>query len=270
MDVLKKRVKDGRSDDVLPLDSGTSVSDAVQLLEEATGWMTLPSRLQPEDDFIRYALDSAAIVATTDVRGTITYVNSKFCEISGYTEQELVGSNHRMLKSGEHGTPFFREMYREIASGKVWHGEICNRRKDGSFYWVHTTIVPHVSMHGKIDSYTAIRFDITGRKSLEEQLLASKENLRRIANIDPQTGLPNRRHFQDYIGSLVERYGPVDREFHLALLDIDMFKEINDSFGHPAGDQLLSTVADRLQSLADDRMLISRVGGDEFGLIFAA
>ena len=88
-----------------------------------------------EQDFIRYALDTAAIVAITDVRGTITYVNSKFCEISGYGEAELIGENHRKLKSSHHDAAFFRAMYREIAQGRVWHGEICNRRKDGSLYW---------------------------------------------------------------------------------------------------------------------------------------
>ncbi|MFT3804170.1 MAG: EAL domain-containing protein [Burkholderiaceae bacterium] len=266
--MLQEEENDG-GEEIAPASRDAGSSNVTRFLEDVTTWMKLPSRLKPEDDFVRYALDSAAIVATTDVRGTITYVNSKFCEISGYSEAELMGSNHRMLKSGEHDTRFFRDMYREIAAGRVWHGEICNRRKDGSFYWVYTTIVPHVSVHRKIDSYTAIRFDITGRKSLEDQLRASKENMRRIANIDPQTGLPNRRRFQDYISSLVARYGPVDREFHLALLDVDMFKEINDSFGHPAGDLLLGTVANRLQALAEPRMLISRLGGDEFGLIFA-
>ncbi|HEX2840461.1 putative bifunctional diguanylate cyclase/phosphodiesterase [Hyphomicrobium sp.] len=235
---------------------------------KAAAKLRIPSQLNPEDDFVRYALDSAAIVATTDVRGTITYVNSKFCEISGYSEAELIGSNHRMLKSGEHGMEFFRAMYREIARGRVWHGEICNRRKDGSRYWVDTTIVPHTSARGKIDSYTSIRFDITARKLLEDELRASKEHLRRIANIDPLTDLPNRRRFQEYITSLVAEHAHSGREFHLALLDVDTFKEINDSFGHPAGDAFLQTVASRLRSVADERMLIFRLGGDEFGLIF--
>lgn len=243
-------------------------SPLARALMEAAARLRIPSRLKPEDDFVRYALDSAAIVAITDVRGTITYVNSKFCEISGYSELELIGSNHRMLKSGEHNKGYFREMYREIARGRVWHGEICNRRKDGSRYWVDTTIVPHVSARGKIDSYTSIRFDITARKLLEDELRASKEHLRRIANIDPLTDLPNRRRFQEYIASLVSGHGYCGHEFHLALLDLDTFKEINDSFGHPAGDEFLQTVATCLRSVADERLLIFRLGGDEFGLIF--
>lgn len=219
------------------------------------------------EDFIRYALDSAAIVAITDVRGKITFVNGKFCQITGYTQAELIGSNHRILRSGVHKTEFFREMYRHIAQGRVWHGEICNRRKDGTLYWVDTTIVPHVSTTGKVDSYTAIRFDITSRKQIEEELRASKEHHKAIANLDALTGLPNRRRFQEYIGELIGRNASDDCRFHLALFDMDTFKEINDSFGHDAGDLLLQTIASRLKGFADDRLFTARLGGDEFGLI---
>lgn len=151
-------------------------------------------------EFIRYALDSAAIVAMTDVRGTITFVNSKFCEISGYSQEELIGSNHRMLHSGMHDVAFFRAMYRRIANGKVWHGEICNRRKDGTHYWVDTTIVPHITAKGKVDSYTAIRFDITARHEAEAML-------RRIVSVDSLTGIPNRRRFQEHLESVLNISG---------------------------------------------------------------
>ncbi|MBV2183236.1 MAG: EAL domain-containing protein [Rhizobium sp.] len=219
------------------------------------------------EEFIRYALDSAAIVAVTDVRGTITFVNGKFCQITGYTQSELVGANHRILRSGMHDTEFFREMYRQIAQGKIWHGEICNRRKDGTLYWVATTIVPHISVAGKVDSYTAIRFDITPRKLIEEELRASKEHHRAIANLDALTGLPNRRRFQEYIAELVAEGTVADRRLYLALFDLDAFKELNDSFGHDAGDLLLQIIAERLKPLAQDRHFVARLGGDEFGLI---
>lgn len=242
----------------------------VETLEGVAAAMRVASRFSPQEDFIRYALDNSAIVAITDVRGTITYVNRKFCEISGYTEQELIGSNHRMLKSARHDAGFFRTMYREIAHGRIWHGEICNRRKDGSFYWVDTTVVPHISEAGKADSYTSIRFDVTARKQLEDDLRASKDHLKRIANIDPLTGLPNRRRFRNYIEGLVAESGSAGRSFHLALLDIDTFKEINDSFGHQAGDELLCTVATRLGERSRRDIFISRLGGDEFGIVLSA
>ena len=239
----------------------------VETLEQIADRLNTSSRHILEDEFIRYALDSAAIVVHTDVQGTITYVNSKFCEISGYSQVELLGSNHRMLRSGVHDKAFFKAMYREVAQGKVWHGEICNRRKDGSLYWVDTTIVPHLNERGKVDSYTAIRFDISERKKLEDALRSSKEHLDLIANLDALTRLPNRRRFQEHLETLVADHARGGRSFHLGLMDVDCFKEVNDSFGHNAGDALLQETGGRLRSIADDRVFISRVGGDEFALI---
>jgi PAS domain S-box-containing protein len=133
------------------------------------------------------AMDEHAIIAVTDLAGTILHVNDLFCRISGYSRQELIGKNHRLLNSGTHPRTFWTEMYRTVAKGCVWHAEVCNRAKDGSLYWVDTTIAPIRSASGKLDRFVAIRADLTERKRAEERLIASERQARDLALIAEKT-----------------------------------------------------------------------------------
>ena len=140
------------------------------------------ARQDVELAYQKFALDQHAIVAITDSAGRITYANDKFCAISGYTREELIGNNHRMIKSGVHPPEFFQQLYATVTAGKVWHGEICNRKKNGTLNWMSATIVPFRGPDGRPEKYVAIRNDITALKEAQEQIRQSQERLASIFN----------------------------------------------------------------------------------------
>ncbi|MCW1427556.1 putative bifunctional diguanylate cyclase/phosphodiesterase [Novosphingobium sp. JCM 18896] len=210
--------------------------------------------------FYQEALNEAAIVDITDPLGTILSVNDRFCELTGYTRGELVGTNHRMLRSNEHDWTFFRQMQREIMLGHVWRGEICNRSKNGDLFWVDTTIVPHRRRNGQIERFIAIRFDVTARRQAEERL-------RRLANVDQVTNLPNRNAFMRSVEDIIADTRATPGRIAVGILDVDHFKEINDCLGHGAGDALLQELALRLRAAMGRNDEVARLGGDEFGII---
>ncbi len=225
--------------------------------------ITRQVREQREILSLWHALDSHAIVAITDARGTIVEVNDHFCEISRYSRQELIGQNHRILNSGLHPPEFFCEMWRTISRGKVWNGEIRNRAKNGAFYWVKTSIYPVLDAQGRPRRYIALRTDITENKRIAEELHYQSTH-------DPLTGLPNRWSLK---AGLQQKLDNQDGQRHslsaVVFIDVDKFKDINDTHGHLTGDQVLCVVADRLLAAVGNDGQAYRIGGDEFVILLS-
>ena len=213
------------------------------------------------DEKYRRAVDAAAIFSETDLSGRITYVNDQFCAVSGYSREELLGQNHRLLNSGLHSAEFFTGLWRTIALGSVWKGEICNRAKDGSLYWVESTMVPVLDdATGKVDRYLSIRFDISEKR----QLLHS---LQWRVGHDVLTGLPNRAFLSDLLDQALEFSRQENIPLAVCMLDLDGFKAVNDGYGHASGDLLLVEVAKRLRSIVRGEDVVARLAGDEFVLV---
>ncbi|QRG68663.1 sensor domain-containing protein [Brevibacillus choshinensis] len=337
---------------------------------------------------VRKALDKSSIVAITDHRGVILSANDQFCRISKYTRSELIGQDHRLLNSGYHSKDFFKKMWATIGSGQIWRGEIRNKAKDGSLYWVDTTIVPFVNQAGKIYQYVSIRSDITARKQMEEDMLKSEakyriiaentsdiisminadgdflylspshktlwehdipdehiqnllewiaeedreimgyaigytfstgkgymtecrintkretpiwtetkinpifdedgnvsslilvtrditdrkqseETIHHLAYHDSLTDLPNRRMYVQQLTKEIMLGKRFQSNMAVLFLDMDKFKDINDSFGHDVGDMLLIEAASRLQACVQPGDIVARLGGDEFTILLS-
>lgn len=332
----------------------------------------------------KYALDVSVIIAITDTAGKIIYANEKFCELSKYSREELVGNTHRILNSAHHDSMFFKDMWKVIGQGQIWEGEIKNRAKDGSYYWVKTTIVPLTDKNKKPIMYYALRTDITEGKLAQEKLFRAlkndfrlvvssmnnlifkiskdknkrfiytlnegklsydiglngenmmyktpqevfpdevasmleekyhvafsgkeinytyaykgkylltylspvindgiveevigcinditelhqaQEEIEYMAYHDQLTNLPNRRKFNDDISKLLKQSKKNKSEFAVFLIDMNRFKQINDSLGHAIGDKLIKEVAARLASEIGRSGTIYRFAGDEFVII---
>lgn len=330
---------------------------------------------------IEHALDQSTIVAITNPQGVITYANDMFCELSKYTSEELIGQTHKLVNSGYHPKQFFKDMWKTIESGKIWTGEIKNRAKEGSHYWVNTTIVPFLDEDGRPLRYIAIRTDITDKKNTEQSLEIALKNdfqqtvmslqnmifkysddgnggfiftliegktaeklgisvekvslnqidhtftvaelqlyrqqlkkglegeavqfevsffqytfliylspimendevlevvgtatdiserknaeilVEHMAYYDYLTELPNRRLFKKKVEEAIKQAKIENNSFALMFIDLDRFKNINDSMGHSMGDQLLLEVGKRLKNYVREDDIVGRHGGDEF------
>ncbi len=204
---------------------------------------------------------AAEAIVVTDAANDIVRVNPAFTAITGYTAAEVVGRNPRLLKSGRHDEAFYAQMWSAIETHKHWEGEIWNRYKDGEIHVEWLSIVKIDGGQGPIH-YLAIFHDITQRKADEEQL-------RFKAHHDPLTELPNRTLFMDRLQTAISQAHRYHRNFALLQIDLDRFKEVNDSLGHSAGDQLLVEAARRLVSCVRETDTVARLGGDEFAIILS-
>jgi len=203
---------------------------------------------------------SANSVVITDVNGIIEYVNPKFTAVSGYSREEVIGQNPRILKSDKQPDSYYVDMWQTISSGNEWQGEFCNKTRDGRQFWELASIAPIKDETGAVTNFVAIKEDITGRKLHEEQLYYQ-------ANFDILTGLPNRHYFQKHLEQQLDLINSENQYLTLMVLDIDNLKYVNDTFGHDFGDNLIKAIARRLETVCGHSCVVSRFVGDEFTVI---
>ncbi len=203
---------------------------------------------------------SPSSIVIANLNAEIEYANAAFFRTTGYTPQEALGANPRILQSGKTPPSTYREMWATLNSGLPWEGELINRRKDGSEYTEMARLAPIVQPDGRITHYVGIKEDITARKQAEAQV-------HRLAYFDPLTGLPNRQLLQDRFSQAASLALRHDLPMVLMYIDVDHFKHINDTLGHSVGDELLQRVAQRLSALVRAGDTLSRQGGDEFVLM---
>jgi len=200
-------------------------------------------------------------IVITDIDGNIEYVNTMFTKVTGYSKEEALGKNPRILKSDETPQTTYEEMWAHLNRGDIWHGELINRRKDKSTYIEMAIISPVKQADGTVTNYLAIKEDITDKKKAEVYI----ENL---AHFDQLTGLPNRVMLNDRVKYLLNMAQRNNESLAVMFLDLDHFKNINDTLGHTIGDQVLIEMAKRIKAITRGEDTVSRLGGDEFIMLF--
>jgi two-component system, NarL family, sensor histidine kinase NreB len=200
---------------------------------------------------LKFALDESSIVAITDEKGIIKYINEQFCQVSGYSREELIGQDHRVVNSDYHSKDFFKEMWRTIGTGQVWKGEIRNRAKNGEIYWVDTTIVPFLKENGKPYQYLSIRYEVTERKRVEEEL---QKMMTRIIDVQEDERKRLSRNLHDGIG----------QNLYSHLITIHRLKA---EIEHPLLDQMLDEAQELIEEVRDISWELRPSVLDDLGLI---
>lgn len=260
--------RDGEAETLEELSAGSGAALRKRKRRSSAG---RPAR-KSESDFLfpvseysletyKAAVDHApAAIMITNSRGRIEYVNEAFLRNSGYTREEVIGRSPSMFQSGETEDAVYRDLWETILSGRVWRGEVMNRRKGGEAYWENMAISPLRDRFGRISHFVAVREDITERRGREE-------DLRQLAHVDPLTGIGNRRYLierAEHERLRAERFGS---PLSLMMLDIDHFKRINDQFGHAAGDEAICRVARNCVEGVREIDVVGRYGGEEFVIV---
>lgn len=275
-EAIDRAVKDGKSYGfdhriILPNGKDRVVHERAEVLRDAEGKATsiistvqdVTKRKRSEESLLkltRAVEQSPASVMIIDRNGRLEYVNPKFVEVTGYESEEVVGKNPLFIESGYPTGDHYDDLWMTITSGKEWHGELHNKKKNGEMFWEYASFSPIKSSDGTITHFLVTKEDITVRKEYEDRLL-------RQANFDHVTGLPNRVLAMDRLSQALVSAQEHGRMVAIMYIDLDRFKKVNDTLGHAAGDQLLREMAQRFSACVHESDTVARLGGDEFLII---
>ncbi|MDH3355741.1 MAG: diguanylate cyclase, partial [Chromatiales bacterium] len=241
-------------DDATVIKHLKEISEQIQVVLDA-------ANSQEQLGLLSTALENAGnAVFITNQDGIIKWVNNAFSALTGYSAEESIGQSPHILSSGEQDIHYYIELWKSLLSGERWSSEIINRKKDGGLYVAQQTITSIYDEHGDIQSFIAIQEDVSDKREAEKRI-------KHLALHDPLTDLPNRTLFNDRIDQGIHNADRNRTKMGLMFIDLNLFKQVNDSFGHNAGDQLLIAVSERLLKLIRASDTLARIGGDEFTII---
>lgn len=265
--------------DSLTLEMGNDLANNFEILTKSNqNYKSENSNLLTE---YKKAVDLSNIVSKTNPKGVITYVNDKFCEISGYTRDELIGKPHNIIRHPDMPREAFKDLWDTIKAKKSWNGVVTNMKKDGGQYIVDTTVIPILDVDGDVVEYIAIRHDITeleetkqqlrninkAMKSKVDELYSMTNTLEQKAFKDNLTGINNRENFEDIFSIEIANAKQNNLPLSLIIFDVDHFKLINDTYGHQAGDIILKELVGLIADHIKNGDVFARWGGEEFVIL---